>query len=67
LLSKQSGNFVFAGGSLQGRSERKHSLSQVLPGTGRGPEKSNFYIFDFLGEEDEEEMINYMNIKGKIV
>jgi hypothetical protein len=32
------------------------------------PEKSNFYIFDFLGEEDdedEEEMVNYMNIKGK--
>jgi hypothetical protein len=33
-----------------------------------GAEKSNFYIFDFLGEEDdedEEEMVNYLNIKGK--
>jgi hypothetical protein len=34
------------------------------------PQKSNFYIFDFLREEDdedEEDFVNHMNIKGKIL
>jgi hypothetical protein len=32
------------------------------------PQKSNFYIFDFLREEDdedEEELVNYLNINRK--
>jgi hypothetical protein len=36
--------------------------------TGGLPQKSNFYIFDFLGEEDdedEEELINSLNINRK--